>query len=69
MSKMGEPAIAGKKRGQVESESRYVQRLSNSSEWLSKMKKRISLCLCVSVVKGVQNELTGCPKWRWTIEN
>jgi len=33
----------------------HVQRFSNSSEWLLKAKKRISLCLCASVVKY-------CPK-------
>ena len=37
------------KRGQVESENHYAQRVSKVSEWLSKMKKRISLCLCVFV--------------------
>ena len=43
---------------------RYVQPLSKHSEWLSKMKKRISLCLCALWLMTVQNEAGQCPKWR-----
>ena len=52
---MGVARFAGVESGKreklkVKKTKRYVQPLSKVSEWLSKMKKRISLCLANSQV-------------------